>query len=59
MDFGLNGKIAIVTGGGSGIAKGTVETFLREGVKVVTADRDVSPLAGLEVEAIELDLLDP
>ncbi len=59
MDFGLKDKVAIVTGGGSGIAKATVETFLGEGVKVVTADRDVSPLADLEVEAVQLDLLDP
>jgi NAD(P)-dependent dehydrogenase (short-subunit alcohol dehydrogenase family) len=59
MDFGLKDKVAIVTGGGSGIAKATIETFLGEGVKVVTADRDVSPLAGHEVEAVELDLLDP
>jgi NAD(P)-dependent dehydrogenase (short-subunit alcohol dehydrogenase family) len=59
MELGLNDKVAIVTGGASGIAKATVETFLGEGVKVVTADRDVGPLADLEVEAVELDLLDP
>lgn len=59
MDFGLDGKVVVVTGGGAGIARAVVETFLGEGSKVVTADRDVSPLADLDVEAVELDLLDP
>jgi len=34
----LAGKIAIVTGAGSGIGKATVELFRREGAKVVGAD---------------------
>jgi NAD(P)-dependent dehydrogenase (short-subunit alcohol dehydrogenase family) len=59
LDFGLGGKVVVVTGGGAGIARAVVETFIDEGAKVVTADRDTSPLAGLEVEALELDLLDP
>jgi NAD(P)-dependent dehydrogenase (short-subunit alcohol dehydrogenase family) len=36
----LAGKVAVVTGGASGIGRGTVEKFVAEGARVVVADVD-------------------
>lgn len=36
----LENKVAIVTGGASGIGKAVVETFVRQGAKVIIADLD-------------------
>ena len=36
----LSGRVAIVTGGASGIGRGTAERFLAEGARVVVADVD-------------------
>jgi NAD(P)-dependent dehydrogenase (short-subunit alcohol dehydrogenase family) len=34
----LDGKVAVITGAGSGMAKSSAETFVREGAKVLAAD---------------------
>jgi NAD(P)-dependent dehydrogenase (short-subunit alcohol dehydrogenase family) len=39
MEMGLlDGKVAVITGAGSGMGKASVEVFVREGAKVVAAD---------------------
>lgn len=35
----LEGKVAVITGAGSGMAKASVKVFVREGAKVVAADK--------------------
>lgn len=44
MDLGINGRVALVTGGDSGIGWCTAQTLLREGVTVVISDKDQGKL---------------
>ena len=56
MDLGLNGKVAVVTGGSSGIGRAIVQALCAEGVQVVVVDRDPSPDDGVHV--VQGDLTD-
>jgi 3-oxoacyl-[acyl-carrier protein] reductase len=67
MDLGLKDKIAIVTGGDSGIGKATAELLVREGAKVAILDRTQEKLDSAkqeigkfgEVLAVQADLTKP
>lgn len=61
----VRGKIAFITGGGSGVGLGMAKVFTAAGMKVVIADvrQDhlddaMNELAGSEVHAIQLDVTD-
>jgi NAD(P)-dependent dehydrogenase (short-subunit alcohol dehydrogenase family) len=63
QDF--EGRVAVVTGGASGIGKALAKAFLAEGMKVVIADVEVSALdaaareLGGEVTPVVTDVSDP
>lgn len=66
MDFGISGRVAVVTGGDSGIGYATAEHLLREGVRIVLTDLKDDAVQGAaerlsnlgEVRAVAADLSD-
>ena len=60
----LEGKIAIVTGGGSGFGEGIAKKFVKEGARVLIADRDaaagerVAAALGSGARSIKVDVAD-
>ncbi len=48
--FSLKGKVAVVTGGGSGIGRAISTVFGRQGARVVVLDRDVPAAGGTAAE---------
>jgi NAD(P)-dependent dehydrogenase (short-subunit alcohol dehydrogenase family) len=67
MELGLNQKVALITGGASGLGRMTAEYMRRDGVKLVLADLNTDLLdrtaaelrsRGGEVETVTLDVRD-
>ena len=45
---GLDGRVVLVTGGGSGVGRAIVDRFLDEGARIVVLERDPDKVAALE-----------
>src|SRR5262245_63405526 len=59
----LDGKVAVITGAGSGMAKASVKVFVREGAKVVAGDvsgaeKDTAAEVGEGVLPVHCDVTD-
>jgi 3-oxoacyl-[acyl-carrier protein] reductase len=66
VDLGLNGKVAVVTGGSEGIGKATARSLAREGVSVVVCARrgdvlrqsaeEIAEQTGAQVMPVQADI---
>jgi NAD(P)-dependent dehydrogenase (short-subunit alcohol dehydrogenase family) len=52
--FSLNGRVAIITGGGTGIGRGTALVLAEHGADVVLAGRRLDPLESTAVEVVAM-----
>jgi NAD(P)-dependent dehydrogenase (short-subunit alcohol dehydrogenase family) len=55
MDLMLEGKVAIITGGGSGLGRETAKYLAREGVRLVLADRNECGIQTVVQEVADCD----
>lgn len=69
MDLGLNGKVAVITGGSEGIGKAAAQSLGREGVSVVVCARrgdllraaaaEVAEATGAQIVPVQADVTRP
>lgn len=58
MDLGLEDRLALIIGGGSGIGLATAKLFLAEGARVAAWDRNLSAESSDETEQIHFNQVD-
>ncbi|MEN9567149.1 MAG: hypothetical protein RLZZ69_2345 [Cyanobacteriota bacterium] len=54
MDFGIKGKVAVITGGDSGMGKATAKLLAAEGVKIALIDRTKDELNSTATEVSKI-----